>query len=65
MKRVDFPNWRDVLAHSSLSERDRRSYEIVVKWFLEMERQQSAAGAERAGHFVSRGLRENAGGFLG
>jgi integrase len=34
MKRVDFPNWRDVLAHSTLSERDRRSYEIVVKWFL-------------------------------
>ena len=34
MKEIRFPNWREVLAQTELPEREKRSFEITLRWYL-------------------------------
>ena len=34
MKEVEFPNWKEVLAQTGLPQRQQRSFEITIRWYL-------------------------------
>jgi integron integrase len=42
MKEIQFPEWRQVLAQVQMSERQRRSYEITLRWYLSFCRRSRA-----------------------
>ncbi|MBI2948015.1 MAG: phage integrase N-terminal SAM-like domain-containing protein [Verrucomicrobia bacterium] len=42
MKEVNFPNWKQVLSQARLSNRERKSYEITLRWYLSFCRRSRA-----------------------
>ena len=42
MRRIDFPEWREVLGQSEVPGRFRRSYEITICWYLSFTRRARA-----------------------
>mgnify|MGYP001595048424 CR=1 FL=1 len=53
MKEVHFPNWREVLAQAELPERQKRSYEIPLRWSLSFcRRGRGAVTVQSAREFI-------------
>jgi len=53
MKEVRFPDWLEALAQSPMSDRQRRSHEITLRWYLSFcRRGRSAVSVQSAREFV-------------
>ena len=75
MKEVVFTNWPERLAQASLSDRQKKSFNITIRWYQGVsgrlgagpaaEREQPATSFECRGVFVARGFWQGVGGFLG
>ena len=59
MRRIEFPDWAEVLSHAALSQRAKHSFEITIRWYLSFcRRARAEVTVQSARDFVAWAVEE-------
>ena len=59
MRRIEFPDWADVLGQAELSARAKHSFEITIRWYLSFcRRARAEVTVQSARDFIAWAVEE-------